>query len=194
MVQFEQPCLRALEHADYFHFKRQTDMFSQYAQHTGEAPVDACGICRLPVDPDHVLRCRLCQRSSHRLCVKPRDADEQWHCRDCADGPIHIFTCWIALGDIGVDNSTLAFVPGTHRCTGFADVPAKHQVPSSFLGQKNPTFFIAQDGLRPGDVFLFNIETVHCASKNTGERFRPSIDTRLMLTQQGRELCKKYTT
>ncbi|CEP02360.1 hypothetical protein PBRA_008944 [Plasmodiophora brassicae] len=180
-----------IEHADYFYFKRSTDMFERYATDDEKVPHDgSCGACGRTTGS--MVHCGLCTRGWHTSCMdasaRPSGASSSvstWHCSSCADGPLSVFTCWCALGDIDLQDSTLAFVPGTHTLTGYDRPRAGEQVPSSFKGG-SARWHVADGTLRPGDIFIFNVKTIHCASKNGTTRFRASLDTRVELTRPGR--------
>ncbi len=150
----------------------------------------------------------------------PRDAAPSvqpvWHCEQCADGPLPVYTAWVALGPVNASDGTLCFVPGSQKWKGFATpTPRTAQVPREFTerlratkagaakgkklgkrkaGHKSPLPEASEDqgidtppvqwysaDYRPGDLVIFNVKTVHAASKNQSNSYRLSLDTRFIV-------------
>eukprot|EP00474_Spongospora_subterranea_P011654 CRZ12112.1 hypothetical protein [Spongospora subterranea] len=160
-----------IEHVDYYYFKRSTDMFEKYGQ-GNPVPVDivSCPECKGPAKKGISLTCELCHRDYHEKCVdetaRPAKSNATWHCQSCA-------------------NSTLAFVSGSHNSTGYDRPRRNEQLPKSL--SKSLRWSVPFEPLDPGDMFIFNVKTVHCANKNTSGLFRASTDTRISLTPIGRQ-------
>ena len=137
-----------------------------------------------------------------------------WHCEQCADGPLPVYTAWVALGPVNASDGTLCFVPGSQKWKGFATpTPRTAQVPREFTerlratkagaargkklgkrkaGHESPLPEVAADQVqwhsadyRPGDLVIFNVKTVHAASKNQSNSYRLSLDTRFIVHAAG---------
>ncbi len=110
-----------------------------------------------------------------------------WHCPACAIHPLAVYTTWIPLSNLKTPkDSILAVAPGTHKLKGWDMPQRKAQVPGDF-NWKLP-WLIPQE-IRPGDIIIFNIKTVHAASFNSSSPrcFRVSFDTRLQLGRSNSE-------
>jgi ectoine hydroxylase-related dioxygenase (phytanoyl-CoA dioxygenase family) len=123
-----------------------------------------------------------------------------WHCASCLGGHLPVYTCWVALGPVKASDGTLCFVPGSHLWSGFdRPTPRAAQVPREFTerlrrqkkGKKSMND--ADDGVtwysadyQPGDLVIFNVKTVHAASKNMSSNYRLSLDTRLVVVPGAR--------
>lgn len=148
-----------VEHADYYYFKAETDLFHKQYRHMTSYSTQCCSLCDRPYDGS-----------------APQVNKGEWHCASCADGPLDVYTCWVALGNISFANGTLWIRPGTHKLTGFAHQTADQpDVPSP-----NPPSIWESTEFQPGDIVLFHIKTIHAASKNTTKTFRLSLDTRVI--------------
>ena len=104
-----------VEHADYYYFKRSTSIFVKKNEKVSKSKL-LCTICGKIVDRRSISRDRLIDSESH------------WHCSDCADSQIPYYTCWMSLSEVDISNSTLGFIPGTHKLDGFDRPPIGKQV------------------------------------------------------------------
>lgn len=135
-----------------------------------------CGICKNKFDCQTISDAKLA-----RLAVKDKAVSGSWHCGRCAMKPIAIYTTWISLSNARPCNSILSVCPGTHRLTQW-DMPKKRKlVPGDFTWELKWAI-PSEVGL--GDVIIFNVKTVHAASRNTSRpaTFRVSCDTRIQLS------------
>ncbi len=106
-------------------------------------------------------------------------------------GSERVNTVWIPLGDIPVEQGTLAICEGSHNGEGFAklretygkmDVDRDHvegwfsenprEITEKFGGSWKTTNF------RAGDILTFGLYTMHASTTNTTNRFRLSCDVR----------------
>jgi hypothetical protein len=194
------------EHVDYYYFKNNTSVFKnnvhpivEWKNRQAKAP-KICVLCKVneskQKDDDELLMCTLCNRSFHLSCLHLKksqivgvsglygeEKDEgEWHCKECASQPMDVFTCWISLGDYTSSNSSLCVLPKSHRLLNNFFAPLKgNLLPGDYPGlQKNAALFHWQRAaVGLGDIILFNVKTVHGASKNTSDSFRLSMDTRV---------------
>jgi Phytanoyl-CoA dioxygenase (PhyH)/PHD-finger len=190
------------EHADYYYFKGNTDLFrgnrenprcTSDEKHKGrgksarqEFDCSECGSIATVAIGDaasgDAVRCTLCDKTVHMSCVHyPLKAPPmgEFHCRECTDQWFDVYTCWTPLGSLDIHNGVLAVAPGTHRCTGY-DTPIRgRELPGSFKAIEKKVVWEATP-VEPGDIILFNIKTVHGATKNTTNLFRLSLDTRVV--------------
>ncbi len=106
-------------------------------------------------------------------------------------GSPRLLTCWIPIGDIEVDQSTLAICVGSHRLDGFAPLRSTYgrldvdrddtegwfttdplEVTEHFGGRWKTTSFSA------GDVLIFGMQTLHASTTNLTDRYRLTCDVR----------------
>jgi hypothetical protein len=175
-----------IEHADYYYFKKNTHMLSSGQ---AEITVDSiCESCSSHGSSENMISCSLCGKFFHQNCVNYSktvsldDADlaSSWHCSKCADAHLPFYTCWVSLSNVDTKNSTLGFIPRSHKLSGYNNPPKNKQTPAEYeLVRNSSSWCIPENGLQPGDVFLFNIKTIHAATKNSSDEFRISMDTRL---------------
>jgi hypothetical protein len=52
----------------------------------------------------------------------------RYHCSYCANAQLPVYSVWIPLGEITVNDSILAVLPGTHELKGFENPPMGKQV------------------------------------------------------------------
>lgn len=172
-----------IEHSDYYYFTRNTDMIDESTMMTTEELLRnrKCYCCGQEAKNFH--QCVICKTIMGKSCIVRSGSlyeEGQFLCKSCADAPIPYFTCWISLSEVAVENSTLGFVLGSHKLTGFDRPKPGHQVPFEFENlRKAAKWSIPDSPLQPGDILLFNIKTIHAASKNISQQFRISFDTRL---------------
>jgi hypothetical protein len=109
-------------------------------------------------------------------------------------GAAEVFTCWIPLGDIPVEQGPLAICAGSNSLAGFAKLRQTYgqhdvdrdrilgvqgafsgwlsfdlaEISNQFGGCWQTTHFHA------GDVIIFTMFTLHCGLDNTTDRFRIS--------------------
>jgi hypothetical protein len=106
-------------------------------------------------------------------------------------GSQRLHTAWIPLGDIAVQQGTLAINVGSNHAPGFETVRQTYgrmdvdrdgtdgwfatdpqQITDNYGGQWATANFQA------GDVVIFGMFTMHCSTTNTTDRFRLSCDVR----------------
>ncbi|MBI3829167.1 MAG: phytanoyl-CoA dioxygenase family protein [Planctomycetes bacterium] len=104
---------------------------------------------------------------------------------------VRLFTSWIPLGDVGLEDGPLAVLKGSHNLPSYqrvretygrADVDRDNiesffshdplEITARYGGQWQTTAF------RAGDLLLFGMFTMHGAISNMSERFRLSTDLR----------------
>jgi ectoine hydroxylase-related dioxygenase (phytanoyl-CoA dioxygenase family) len=140
-----------------------------------------------------LLTCALCDRVVHTKCLSSRpkasviramqlDKDsvghQEFHCSICAQGPHNIWTVWAPLGDAPMHHSTLIVVPGTHRLGGVpCAIEEKDLLPAGFDPVACRDWHAPSD-MRAGGFIVFNILTIHAATRNTLGTYRTSIDVR----------------
>jgi len=102
-----------------------------------------------------------------------------------------LFTCWIPLGSIGLEDGPLAVLVGSHNLPSYqrvrdtygrADVDRENiesffshdplEITARYGGQWQTTAF------QPGDALIFGMYTMHGAIRNESSRFRISTDLR----------------
>ncbi|MEX0886705.1 MAG: phytanoyl-CoA dioxygenase family protein [Phycisphaeraceae bacterium] len=106
-------------------------------------------------------------------------------------GSPRLHTTWIPLGDIPVEQGTLAIVPGSHRAPGYARL--RQTYGRSDVDRDNTPGWFTDDPLEitetfggqwhtadvaMGDVIVFGMHTVHASTTNTTDRYRLSCDVR----------------
>jgi hypothetical protein len=103
----------------------------------------------------------------------------------------NLYTCWTPLGDIPIEQGTLALCLGSHKLPGFQKLRETYgkmdvdrdrvtgwfsndplEITRKFGGQWATTNF------RAGDVILFGMWMMHGSTNNTTDQFRLSCDTR----------------
>jgi hypothetical protein len=194
------------EHADYYYFWKNTSIFGDFytpAQHStqqqevekkrrdaaiakqSDEQRETCQLCRSPHDADSTLLCDLCGCGYHVACLKPAlislpSEEQEWHCYTCCNQPLDYWTCWVALGNIGGRDGRLALVAGSHRLGGYESAARPDLLPREYtkIFEAN-SVWQTPTNISMGDVILFNVKTIHAATRNGGERFRLSLDTRV---------------
>lgn len=179
------------EHADYYYFKKATTMFSEHWSATPQqkaaqkCDTEACKTCKRSDDESNLLICDLCESLYHTSCLTPavklaEVSDGEWHCPSCADAPFPFYTCWTALGNVTAEGGSLCMAPGTHRLGKYNQPSRAELLPGEYTKKvENSIVWQTPSSLQPGDVIMFNIKTIHAATKNSANRFRLSLDTRL---------------
>lgn len=144
-----------------------------------------CQICHDPKDPESTLICDLCNHGYHTSCLRPRvtelpGEEQEWHCHGCTNAALNYWTCWTALGDISGLDGRLALVAGSHRLDGYEDPAREDLLPRGYTRSfEQGSVWQTPTEIRMGDIILFNIKTIHAATRNGGEKFRLSLDTRI---------------
>ena len=106
-------------------------------------------------------------------------------------GSDRLHTCWIPLGDIPINQGTLAICVGSHNQPGFEKLIKTYgamdvdrdliqgwftedplEITGKFGGAWKTTNY------RAGDVIIFGMHTMHGSTTNTMDRFRVSADVR----------------
>ncbi len=106
-------------------------------------------------------------------------------------GSARLHTVWIPLGDIPVDQGTLAVCAGSHRLAGFGrirDTYGRMDVDRDGVEgwfSRDPLDLSARHGgnwcttpCRAGDVVVFGMHLMHASTTNLTQRFRLSCDVR----------------
>ena len=115
---------------------------------------------------------------------------ELWHniCETCCDSSFGIFTVWTALDyfDNPYKHDSLIFNIGSHnRFKGFINSNKGEQVPESYkkksIYQKQSMKWGYAKNLKPGDMLIFNIKTLHAAPKARDDLLRARIDMRVIM-------------
>lgn len=174
------------EHADYYYFKQNTDIFqtNKHPQISRDAsvfneenPVD------FPVNDR--ITCDLCEKIFQKSVQVPslkrfnkRDHGE-WHCTDCARQDFPIYTCWMSLGEYNSTNSSLCVMPKSHCLTEFQNPLKGDLLPQDYNNLLKSKWGWQRGEIGLGDIIIFNVKTVHGASKNLSNSYRLSIDTRV---------------
>lgn len=164
---------------------------------------ETCQLCHDPRDPASTLICDLCGFGFHMSCLRPRlteaptvipgtDQEQEWHCYRCQNLPIPFWTCWMALGDISGLDGRLALIPGSHTLDGYENAVREDLLPRGFTKSfENAAVWQTPSRIDMGDIILFNLKTIHAATRNAGERFRLSLDTRVT-TGLGRKYLEDH--
>jgi len=102
-----------------------------------------------------------------------------------------LFTCWMPLGDLTLDDGPLALLAGSHRLPGYRRVQETYG--NADADRDNIETFFSHDPqeiveryggqwqtaeFRMGDVLAFGMFTMHGAIANRSNRFRVSADVR----------------
>jgi len=103
----------------------------------------------------------------------------------------NLYTCWVPLGDVPIEQGTLALCVGSHNLPGFQklrDTYGKMDVDRDRVGGwfTNDPLEITQKfggkwattNFRAGDVIIFGMWTMHASTNNTTDQYRLSCDTR----------------
>ena len=179
------------EHSDYYYFKQATDVFrrNRHPLVTGSAAAAAWNAehaAALSAPGVRRVTCDLCARDFDGNAVAPavpvsfdKASDGEWHCADCARQPNPVYTCWISLGDYHSGNSSLCVMPRSQALTEFHDPVKNGLLPGDYQKLVKEKWGWERGDFSMGDIILFNVKTVHGASKNLQNNFRFSIDTRV---------------
>ncbi len=179
-------------HADYYAYRSNEQMFSALVDSSSnerdnqEEDELGCVVCHKQ-DEEEMLMCDLCQLWCHVDCCQVpvlnhcKDAGE-WHCATCSDSDINAYTMWIPLQATTPKQGILGVVPSSHQWTEFDHHNSGSvNLPRSFFMQSTQLWKLPQQ-LELGDVIIFNIKTVHAATKNQGKQGnRMSLDVRFTL-------------
>jgi hypothetical protein len=206
------------EHADYYYFYKNTDIFSELyspAQNPSkeqakvlreqqariakqtEEQRETCQICHSPEDAETTLLCDLCGCGFHMRCLRPvvdalPSEEQEWHCHTCTNHPLDYWTCWTALGDISGHDGRLALIPASHRLGGYEAAVRPDLLPRDFTrAYEAAAQWQTPTEIRMGDIILFNMKTIHAATRNGSEKFRLSLDTRVT-SCKGRRFLQKH--
>lgn len=95
-----------------------------------------------------------------------------------ANAGIPLRSCWLPLADIDEETGGLAVAQGQHRGGYFHDLasPPRFDVPHGAV----PAEAWRRADYRPGDVVIFHPRTPHSGLANTSDRFRLSLDIRVV--------------
>ncbi len=95
-----------------------------------------------------------------------------------------IWTVWLPLGDVSIEQGPIAIWPGSHRpgvlppSTSSGALAPGTDDPRLLQLLESPEVTWAAQGLSPGDLVLFTRHTVHGALTNQSEQVRLSLDAR----------------
>jgi len=188
-----------IEHSDYFHFQRQTVLFTSpsevaddqleflppelkdnpEARFTDES---TCERCKSTERSQQMILCDECDKGYHIDCLNPPLEEmpkDDWHCSECNPRPL-LGTVWIPLEDITVDHGTFCVLPKSHLYPLYSKPYKDFQVPNSYWkNAKGQPWHVG--AFEAGDMVLFDLKTVHATTKNLQEKYRLSVDTRWCL-------------
>jgi len=178
------------EHTDYYYFKENTSVYkdNRHPYVAGYSAEEKKAYAENSAkDDDGVhIRCDLCARVFERAKVTPKlpadwckEQNGEWHCEDCARQPFPFYTCWISLGNYQSGNSSLCVMPKSQCLTEFHNPLKGNQLPHDFTTLVKNKWGWYRAEITIGDIIIFNVKTVHAASKNISPSFRLSIDTRV---------------
>ena len=86
----------------------------------------------------------------------------------------------MALGDISGQDGRLAVVPKSHNLLGYEKPRTADLLPGGYSKEvEKESVWHTPSHIGMGDIILFNMKTVHAASRNDGGKFRLSLDTRV---------------
>ena len=181
-----------VEHADYYYFKEETKIFSNNNESSSSSSSSAsiCNCLSVASSKKQDNRiCSLCHGCYHYPCLATTylkekiDENGEWHCARCMNLPLPYYTCWISLSDISSQEGRLALIPGSHLLGRYEDPVIKSLLPGGYTeAYKKKAVWVTPNNIGKGDVILFNMKTVHAATKNVGAKFRISMDTRMALS------------
>ena len=144
-------------------------------------------------DEDDLLLCDICECAFHNHClpnplVQLPDVNSEWHCPLCANQThLGAYTVWIPLQEIpSPEQGVLCMLPGSHRFVGYDDALAREwAVPLQFFNEAasgpktlEQRVWHVPPPLALGDALMFNIKTVHGATRNRTDEPRYSLDVR----------------
>lgn len=137
-----------------------------------------CQVCHRDTDASRTLLCDLCGHGWHTYCLRPLVSelppkDEEWHCHECSNRPLRYWTCWIPLGDLTPVDGRLALIPGSHQIGGYETPVVKDMLPGGYSKEvANKAIWHIPNHINMGDIILFNIKTIHAATRNEAHTFR----------------------
>ena len=92
---------------------------------------------------------------------------------ECTNHALNYWTCWTALGDIGGFDGRLALVAGSHRLGGYEAAVREDLLPREYTKEfEANSVWQTPTTINMGDIILFNLKTIHAATRNDSERFR----------------------
>lgn len=168
-VRAKGPAEFTYDHVDYHYFYKHTTIISDHMRlfvdkrsAVASSAGNHCAICSAVLVLEDIIHAGI---------------QTAWHCSACINKPTSIYTLWIPLSDIGVNDSKLAIIPGSHHHSGYEAF--RGELPGEFtpLIQSQSVWHLPGQ-YQMGDVIIFNIKTVHAATKNASDRYRLSVDAR----------------
>jgi ectoine hydroxylase-related dioxygenase (phytanoyl-CoA dioxygenase family) len=104
---------------------------------------------------------------------------------------MEFINCWVPLMEIDERVGGLAIIPGLHTSGFFHDLssPPQYRIPPDAL----PAEKWHRSLYRPGDLILFDNMTPHSGLPNTSDRFRLSMDIRLVPSTEARPVLGEVT-
>lgn len=190
-MRLKAPGEQTVEHADVYHFERETGLFTGAVDDVSPAPEapepdddEPCAACGSADDPDRLLLCDECDAAYHTSCLDPpldSSPPGDWFCPKCAVRPA-MGTVWLPLQDVDHRNGGLVVLRGSHKALDYG--------PGAYRDAPLPKTFFKRGGSKldwraatfaPGDVVLFSVHAIHATPKNRTKAFRASIDTRFLV-------------
>ena len=189
-VRLKAPGERTVEHADAYHFERETNLWTGAVDDDASVPTSvvdddvACEVCSETDEADTMLLCDECDSGYHAKCLGlaalPRG---EWFCERCAVRP-HLGTAWLPLQDIKVGDGGLVVLAGSHALDFAQGASRGAPLPRAFFRRPRGGAWHTA-AYAPGDCVLFASRTIHATSRNRTAGFRASLDTRFLLEPAG---------
>ena len=175
------------EHVDYYHFYDKTTVIGDHLRQSSHRVAS--------VTNDNSITCCICAKSFERrqLNAAPR-AYKQFHCQQCINLPVSIYTVWMPLTNINADaDGRLAIVPRSHKFNGYeCRRGQQNELPGDFTSAiHSSSIWHMPSQLKQGDIIIFNLKTVHAATVNASGKYRLSMDTRILVPPQLKRLRKQ---
>lgn len=172
------------EHADYYYFRENTEMFKSSWDGEKQEDNDNCSACNTLTTQGDRVTCTLCNVTTHYFCTSPalrsNRVKGEYHCNSCADTAYPYWTCWVSLGSADRETGRLCVVPGSHSAlTGYNRPSRSGLLPGGYSKSFAAKSIWRTTEFGPGDIVLFNMKLVHAATEHRSQTFRISLDTRV---------------
>ena len=127
------------------------------------------------------------------------DDDTDTFCQQCCDSNFGIYTVWTALDyfDSPFNAGSMLFCLGSHtKYNGYYQATINNEaVPRGYsdksLSEKQKLYWGYVNDIKPGDQFIFNVKTLHCAPESKDGFLRPRIDMRVILKPSMKRYIKE---